>query len=283
VDDVLQETAVAALRQQVDFATPDELLAWSTTVARRLAVAEYRRERRSARAPERTEAFEHVEDEALARLTLARVLLAAEELAPADRAAFAEVAPTGDRRADVRAHVRRHRARRKLLALAGGLHGVLVLVLRRLRALLPSSPSAAALGTVALVGLVLLPHASVPGRGSDRDDAPPRTATGDTAPAMAPTPDLVDATESATAPSQITDAAPGRHPADAPTGAPADRPGLTVLVDGPAGADAARAGTRPKEAEEPVACVRLLAESPTCVAVPFPSTPLDESTFVPGG
>lgn len=118
-DDVAQEVAVRALATAVPFESPAQLTAWSLTVARRVAVDQYRRERfvdRMTAVPDRAMAF-GVEQEVLARDTLARVVTEMAGMMPGDRALLLERS-VGGRDARDRQYVRRHRLRKRLLRAA---------------------------------------------------------------------------------------------------------------------------------------------------------------------
>jgi hypothetical protein len=276
VDDVLQETAIAALRRQVPFTTEDDLLAWCTVVARRLAVAEHRRGGRTAllsAGPPEVAAGVHVEREVLARLDLDRVVEAARRLAPAERAALGSVVAVADRREAVRLNVRRHRARQKLVALAGGFGLVATLfgVLRRLRSLSPVAVPIAASVVIAgaLAALDGLEHGR-PGPADRRVVSDAERAATVHAPAVSLAP-----AESATI---VADG-----PASTGPGAPADEPelpgspeGIAVDLAPPLGPEVG-GRARPKQEAEPELCLQAGTPEGTCADVDLlPSTPLDD-------
>ena len=275
VDDVLQETAAAALLREVPFATTEELLAWSTTVGARLAIAEYRKTSRTVvRDVPATVVPSAVEDQAIARLTLTRLLEAVEKLTPAQRAALSATPTDLPRRDAVRSNLQRHRARSHLKALGGGLWGGIIVVARRLKDLVMESPNAVLAGT-ALVGASVVAVVSWMPELDDR--APPRAAK-----PHAESFDAVPRPQGQSGPAagaairqqETTSDNVDRPVPPRPTSTGAV-PAADVSVPTPTGADG-RVFGRPREPDEPELCVTAIGAGPTCVDVPFPPTPLDD-------
>ena len=126
-DDVVQEVAARALARGVVFEDAADLMRWAVPVALNLLVD-------SARAAGRVtvgidgwdSAVSDVADVVAHRDRLHRVLGAVAHLSAADRAALTSDEAPIDRREAVKLAVRRHRARRRLIALVDGVAGILV-------------------------------------------------------------------------------------------------------------------------------------------------------------
>lgn len=276
VEDLLQETAARALAREVPFVGEDDLLAWATVVSRRLAIAAHRRTLRLSACDdptaERASAVD-VEREVIARDAAERVLRAVPSLSAADRQALAVTATPADRQEAVRLNVRRHRARARLRAAAGGVWA-LVVALRRSLAPEPSSLAAAAMVLTAVTSLALFVQPEVDaGHGTHVEEAPPPAvpvlAEGSASPAP-PAASPSPAAEGVVAPraSRTTDA-PRRddHEPALPAGA--------VVVTVPA-ADPAQAGARGGAPTEFSLCLTAGAHGRQCVALPVPASPLDD-------
>lgn len=275
LDDVLQETALAAWRGGVAFHDEAHLLAWATTVSRRLAIGDYRRRRRLESGEPLETIVDDLEAQALARLDLGRVLTAIGDLSPQERIDLVATAPTQvDRKEAVRVNVRRHRARQKLLLLVGGLGSALGLVVRRLRLVAPA-PVAVLSAVVAVLGFVA--GGITPGGGHEplRPEVEVHLTTPVAPPAAVNEP---VAPAAAAGPTAAVDGPPRRAPAPAigPSG------GAGVIVDPPGGlVEEGRLVARPRAEDEPTLCAQVLGEPVGCATVPFPTTPLDDVT-VPG-
>lgn len=148
VDDLVQDVAVRLLVHQGDFDAMDRLHAWCGLVARNRMIDIIRRDRHQGGGLPEIIDPERVDDRTLDRIELKRVLRAMTRLSAADnRALLGEPAP-GDRAAQNRDGVQRHRARSRLRAILAGV--ATVLGLRRLaRAAAPM-----ALVTAAIVFVV---------------------------------------------------------------------------------------------------------------------------------
>lgn len=148
VDDVVQETAARVLARGIVFDDAMDLMRWAVPVALNLLVDNARAAAKVTPVTEDHDApVADVADLVAHRDRLGRVLGAVRQLSPADRAALAT--PTevpADRREAVKLAVRRHRARRRLLALVDGVAAFAAL----LGAWLRRSRSSAATATVAI-------------------------------------------------------------------------------------------------------------------------------------
>lgn len=171
-EDIVQETALRALAAAPPVSSPEGLLRWSFTVARRIEIDRGRRRGRtellSVELARSRPAGVDTARAAESRVALAAAARGLATLSDTDRAALLGVLtddePALDRRQAVRQAVRRHRARTRLVAVVGKLVGVGVAAgqgLRRLAARL--RPTHVEVGVVAVaVGVLLLP-ASTPG------------------------------------------------------------------------------------------------------------------------
>lgn len=274
IDDVLQETALAAWRGGRPFEDEGHLLAWATTVSRRLAVGDYRRRGRLTDAAAPDDIVEDVEAQALARVDLERAVAGIAALDPQEQLDLVAGGAT-DRKEAVRLNVRRHRARKKLLLLMGGLGSGIGFVLRRLRDLGPVSPPMAAVSAVvAVLGLVAAdvgPWSAgpPPPRGEVRLETTPATS----APASPVEAPRAAEPEAATAGAVLTER-PSPTPPRVAGGGPA------IAVDPPVDAvDDGRLEARPRAEEEPPLCLKAGTPTSTCVTAPFPQTPLDDLTL----
>lgn len=121
-EDVVQECALRVIERRVPFADAADLTPWCLRVARNLSVDLSRRQARFAEHEEvlETAAAADVHGEVEARLEWRRVLKAVSALEVIDRDLLLDVlhppVSAPDKRATVRANVRRHRARQRLLA-----------------------------------------------------------------------------------------------------------------------------------------------------------------------
>jgi hypothetical protein len=162
VDDIVQETALRTLSRRVAYTDEDDLLRWAQVVAWRLAVDSHRRTSRIADDPvsDRPAAID-VAGEVEARVTLAAVAEAITTMSASDQAALLGFVPIGsepDRTVAVRLAVRRHRARKRLLAIVNAALGGIA-VLRGLRRITAGRVVAAgsAFAVIAMVGITHLP------------------------------------------------------------------------------------------------------------------------------
>lgn len=125
-DDVVQEVAARALAHGIVFIDAGDLMRWAVPVALNLLVDHARAAGRVTVGIDDYDAAEgDVADLVAHRDRLRQVLGAVARLSDADRAALApEVESPLDRREAVKLAVRRHRARRRLLALVDGVAGL---------------------------------------------------------------------------------------------------------------------------------------------------------------
>jgi DNA-directed RNA polymerase specialized sigma24 family protein len=121
-DDVVQEVAARVLAKEIVFGDATDLLRWAVPVALNLLVDNARSAHRVTPVTETPDQpVADVADLVAHRDRLGRVLGAIRHLSPADQAALtASDDLPADRREAVRLAVRRHRARRRLLALVDG-------------------------------------------------------------------------------------------------------------------------------------------------------------------
>jgi DNA-directed RNA polymerase specialized sigma24 family protein len=137
-EDVMQECALRVLHARPTFVDAPDLVRWCIPVVRNLTVDLYRRDRRETpveRLPDRPGRGD-VADDVSHSLELGRVLLALQQLRPADRDAIVshveqDTPGDVDRKAAVRRNVQRHRARQRLLARLAGILGVIWGLTRR--------------------------------------------------------------------------------------------------------------------------------------------------------
>ncbi|MEA3077452.1 MAG: hypothetical protein QOF60_2360 [Actinomycetota bacterium] len=125
-EDAVQEAGARALAHAVPYTSEEDLCRWVQTVAWRVAVDNHRRSARcSGPGGPTSVAATDVASEVEARIQLRNVGRVFSRLSPSDRAALLEATPPDQTRQEaVRAAVRRHRARARLVALVEGLGGV---------------------------------------------------------------------------------------------------------------------------------------------------------------
>jgi hypothetical protein len=119
VDDIVQEVAIRALREQFD--TPDHMVRWCCRVAINLHIDSTRRVRRISSEPLVEHVAPHnVPETVERRLALDAVLAQMAGLSKDDQALLLQLPPTDSRKEAVRLAVRRHRLRARLAALVEG-------------------------------------------------------------------------------------------------------------------------------------------------------------------
>jgi hypothetical protein len=154
--DIGQEVAIRLMATDTDFEDEEHVLRWCHLVGRRLAANHYRDQARLlvGVVPDR-EAADRTEDVVSGRLALAEVVTAIGTLTDAERASLFDDASADTRQGRVTQAVRRHRVRKRLLALTSGAFGWLagIPLLRRL--LRPQTVAIAALPLV--LTLAMLP------------------------------------------------------------------------------------------------------------------------------
>ncbi|MCU1460093.1 MAG: polymerase sigma factor [Acidimicrobiales bacterium] len=169
-EDISQEVAVRALDRRIGFTSADDLMAWACTVAKRLAVDDWRRGRRTQ--PDGIEmerpAAVDVAEQAVHRIQLSELSDGLSRLTDPQRAAIVSgvsgLLPR-DRGETVRLAVNRHRARLRLLSWTDGIACGVARVRFRLRSWFEGGqPTLASLVPyVAAVGLMLpLPSSDAP-------------------------------------------------------------------------------------------------------------------------
>lgn len=158
VDDVVQEVAARVLARGIVFDDAMDLMRWAVPVALNLLVDNARAAAKvTAVTDDHDSPVGDVADLVAHRDRLGRVLGAVRQLSPADRAALAT--PTevpADRREAVKLAVRRHRARRRLLALVDGVAAFVALVGGMLRRSRPSAVTATVAIAAAPMALFLV-------------------------------------------------------------------------------------------------------------------------------
>lgn len=189
-DDVVQEVAARALARGIVFDDAADLMRWAVPVALNLLVDSARHAGRVTVGIDGWDAAEgDVADLVAHRDRLTRVLGAVERLSDADRVALTSVEAPADRREAVKLAVRRHRARRRLLALVDGVAAFVALAgvwARRTRAPRTATVAALPVAFVLPVALVLVqPVPAPPAERAIAVAAPPRVAVPLSAPAAA--------------------------------------------------------------------------------------------------
>jgi hypothetical protein len=162
VDDVVQEVAARILAHGIVYVDAMDLMRWAVPVALNLLVDNARAAAKVTPVTEDHHSpVSDVADLVAHRDRLGRVLGAVRQLSPADRAALATPSEApADRREAVKLAVRRHRARRRLLALVDGVAAFLGVVggwLRRTRSSAATATVAIAAAPMAL--LLVAPYA----------------------------------------------------------------------------------------------------------------------------
>lgn len=120
-DDVVQDVAERMVRHDVPFADAEDLLRWCVPVARNASIDQHRRASRAvlvANLPDRARE-DDVAETVSARLRLRRVIDGLNRLPQSERAALTAAIDNTDGLTDSATRVRRHRARRRLLEMAG--------------------------------------------------------------------------------------------------------------------------------------------------------------------
>jgi DNA-directed RNA polymerase specialized sigma24 family protein len=156
-DDIVQEVAARVLSRGIVFDDAADLMRWTVPVALNLLVDHARATKRVSVGQAVDSTVPDIADVVVDRDRLGRVLGAVAQLSDGDRAALvASGLPAADRRESVRHAVRRHRARRRLLAIVDGAAGIaawLGLRLRRTRGGALTASVALALPVGMFVGL----------------------------------------------------------------------------------------------------------------------------------
>jgi DNA-directed RNA polymerase specialized sigma24 family protein len=133
-DDIVQEVAARVLSRGIVFEDAADLMRWTVPVALNLLVDHARATKRVAVGGDVDTTVPDIADVVVDRDRLGRVLGAVAQLSDGDRAALvASGLPAADRRESVRLAVRRHRARRRLLAIVDGAAGIAAWLGLRLR------------------------------------------------------------------------------------------------------------------------------------------------------
>ncbi|HEX8002720.1 MAG TPA: hypothetical protein VF519_08490 [Mycobacteriales bacterium] len=254
-DDVVQEVAARVLAHGVTFADAADLMRWAVPVALNLLVDAARHNVRVEVGIDGWDRAEgDVADVVAHRDRLRRVVGAVARLSDADRAALTDGGAPADRREAVRLAVRRHRARRRLLALVDGVAALTGLLgglgawLRRWR---PSRVAVAAVPVAFVLPVALVLVQPVPQeRRIDVAAAPGQAALVSPAgPAAAP--------RAATRPRaarRVAAAHPARRVAAAVPARPAPVPTKDVVNVGPRGREV-RVIQRPRTAEDRLFCM----------------------------
>ena len=149
-EDIVQDVALRAYRIRPTFDSPEELFWWCSTVAKRCAIDEHRRTSRTTAVAHLPEP-RRVEDTALTferTETVRAVLGAFAELPESQQRALT----SRDTSASSTDAVRRHRARRRLLAIVDGLAGCIVWLVHRAR----ETGSGTAIASGAAVSVLLV-------------------------------------------------------------------------------------------------------------------------------
>jgi hypothetical protein len=275
-EDAVQDAVAKAISRGVAFTSRDHLRRWVTVAAWRRGVDVYRRETRITPAEIAYVPAGYSQDDpaiiAEQRDAVRLVLDGLQSLNDTDRAALFDDSAHHDRRDAVRVNVRRHRARKRLLAMVDGALGVFAWL--RLRSTLSrAAPVALAAFTVVSIS----DHLGAP-RDQQAGSAQVEvysTATGDgtsTTVLQASGERRSPTTGSPTQPTPpATFTATTRKPA---------RPGLLVVTVATPTGEPASGGLR-EGSEEPLLCVRTFSE-PQCpdvtgqiptAMVPLPTLP----------
>ncbi|HVF05568.1 MAG TPA: hypothetical protein VNA20_12070 [Frankiaceae bacterium] len=174
VDDVVQEVAARVLAKRIAFTDAMDLMRWAVPVALNLLVDNARAgQRLTPVTDDHDQPMADVADLVAHRDRLNRVLRALPLLSDSDRAVLTgpEVVPS-DRKEAVRLAVRRHRARRRLLALVDGVAAFVALAAGLLRRTGRSAATAGVAIAATPVALMLLS----PGTPTPQRDVAPATA-----------------------------------------------------------------------------------------------------------
>ena len=267
-DDVVQEVAARALAREIVFDDAADLMRWAVPVALNLLVDSARHAGRVTVGIDGWDVAEgDVADLVAHRDRLTRVLGAVARLSDADRIALTSAESPADRREAVKLAVRRHRARRRLLALVDGVAAFVAwlgLSLRRARAPRAVSVAALPVAFVLPVALVLVQPAPHAPERAITIGAPPRVAAPLTVTAAAPAaPARATSGRASRAARRVTAAATVARPA----GPAAKRPREVVSV-GPEGREL-RIRQRQGTNGDHILCVHeplpVIGEPPPCV------------------
>lgn len=179
--DIAQEVALRVIARRISFENVEDLLRWCNTTGKNLLIDQ---RRSTARHP--TAAIEHaagiadaadVEARVESRLRLMQVVRAFHELADSDKAALRTAVELGgeppqSQAESTRLAVRRHRARARLRALAGGAIAALASVIARLKPAPRARWIAAATSVPAMLAVAALVVADPAASGPLPPDAP---------------------------------------------------------------------------------------------------------------
>jgi hypothetical protein len=183
VDDIVQEVAARVLSRAIAFEDAADLMRWTVPVALNLLVDHARATKRVTVGGQVDTTVPDIADVVVDRDRLGRVLGAVAQLSDGDRAALvAPGVPAADRRESVRLAVRRHRARRRLLALVDGAAGIAAWLGLRMGLRLRRTRSGVLTATVALA----LPMGMFVGLPRDVRPAPAPGVRAEAAPAALP-------------------------------------------------------------------------------------------------
>ena len=282
-EDIVQETALRALRTSVHFTDAEDLLRWASVVGFRLA----RDAKLKASRVEVVPSPEHpspvtVDHEVEQRLRLEAAIRGLEDLSPLDRDAILS-AVTGftpsSRQESMRLAVRRHRARARLVALMKtGLAALLGLLgLRRPGLKLGRAALVGAAGVPAVVTVALLLHGP-----PEEPPAPPGQAVLEAA-TRASVPSDTSAAHRSAVPSATPSAAPSstssstvppphQSPAQDPARPQAPLPSASAEIPGPDGRPG-RITARPKRPSDEFLCADPLVASYHCTDPTLPPLP----------
>jgi hypothetical protein len=163
IDDILQEVAIRALRDQGRFTSTEHMVRWCCRVAINLHIDVTRRGRKVSPEPlQEAATHQNVAEAVESRLALDAVFAQMAGLSPEDRRLLLYPTQADSRKEAVRLAVRRHRLRARLAALLEGTLAGLAVLRRALRN--ESVPSRVALVAVPVVAvLVAIPLVSHPG------------------------------------------------------------------------------------------------------------------------
>ena len=277
-EDIVQETALRALRASVHFTDAEDLLRWASVVGSRLA----RDARAKASRVEVVPSPEHqnpvtVDHEVEQRLRLEAALRGLENLSPPDRdailAAVMGFTPSS-RQESVRLAVRRHRARARLVALMkAGLGALLGLLgLRRSGLKVGRAALVGAAGIPAIVTVALFlpdsPEEPAPPLGQSVKAATRDSARSGSRPSSPPPPQAgsVPSTTASTSSSTVPLVRQGPAQPAAPL------PSASAEIPGPDGRPG-RVSARPKQPGDQLLCADPLVDTYRCANPSLPPPP----------
>ena len=269
-EDICQEVAWRVLSHDITYRSEADLYPWAATVARRLSIDHHRRSRHLAAVepPDRPAPVD-VAEVVEGRSRLRAVVAAMPSLSPADRAAIADGAsldgttePAGaSRREAVRAAVRRHRARARLLALVEAAGAVVAWLVhrgpRQGRVVRAATYGAAAATPVLVVALSVGGAAPPAGVDAEERARPPAAASG--VARREPVPLRVSPPHGEPAVNAPPATAGGRGAASRPASPRLlPEPRGEIVAATPDGRPLAGAGAREAEPDDPLVCVSVV-------------------------